>query len=92
MPPCVAEMLEDPNLDDRTKADIQRSATVVGGYMSHALGGAYKRNLDEAITSRTSRKPRQAAVSASKVKDMITRDAPGICNEMNVSFSITSSC
>ena len=82
MPRVVAAMLEDPTLDEHTKADIKRSSTLIGGHLSQILGGVYRYNLDGTTTFR---KPRQSAAKKAKLKLIISNDAPEYRNELNVS-------
>lgn len=78
-------MLQDPNIDDRTKEEIKRSSALIGGHLSQIMGGVYNYNLDG---THTYRKPRQSAVTAARVKVAIRTDSPEIRNELNVSINI----
>lgn len=82
MPDAIKELLEDATLGDEQKESIQMFSEVLGSFMSQALGGVYKRNLDGVPNWNQKRK-----TSASKAKfDAIRlRDPKAIRNDINVS-------
>jgi hypothetical protein len=86
-PPCVVSMLEDPNLDERAKADVRRTDTILRGHLSQVLGGVYKYNLDGTVTHR---KPRKSAMTKLKIQRIIQGDSPEIRNEILVSLQRTT--